>query len=85
MEQQQEHVISVEQRKKVSATAIDSVDAFSDRQMILSFAGGRIFITGERLKIVNFSKSSGAFSATGEISCVKYAAKGVGLGKKLFK
>lgn len=79
------HSINIEQCKRISATAIDSVDAFSDKQIILSFQGGRIIVAGSGMKIVNFSKTSGAFAATGEINSVRYAAKGIGLKSRLFK
>ncbi len=80
-----QHSLNIEQCKRVSATAIDSVDAFSDKQIILSYSAGRIIVTGSGMKIVNFSKTSGSFAATGDIISVRYAAKGMGLRQKLFK
>lgn len=85
MENSVAHSISIEQCKKVSATAIDSVDAFSDKQIIMSFPGGRIVVAGSGMKIVNFSKTSGSFAATGDIISVRYIGKGIGLKSKLFK
>lgn len=79
------HNLSIEQCKKISATAITSVDAFSDKQIILSYAGGRIAVTGANMKIVSFSKTNGGFSAVGEIYGVKYMQKGGSLKQKLFK
>ena len=79
------HNLSIEQCKRVSATAISSVDSFSDKQIVLSFAGGRIVVNGSGMKIVNFSKTSGAFSATGEITAARYIQKGGSLKQKLFK
>ena len=79
------HNLSIEQCKRVSATAITSVDSFSDKQIVMSFAGGRIVVNGSGMKIVNFSKTSGAFSATGEITSVRYIKKGGSLRQKLFK
>lgn len=81
----QPHTLSIEQCKKITATAIDSVDAFSEKQIILSYAGGRIAVSGDGMKIVAFSKSSGGFSATGEITSVRYMGKGIGFKGKLFK
>ena len=78
------HSVTVEQCKRITATAIESVDAFSDKQIILSYSGGRIAVAGSGMKIVAFSKSGGNFAATGDISSVRYLSKGVGL-KKLFK
>lgn len=79
------HNLTVEQCKRISATAILSVDAFSDKQILLTYQGGRIAVNGSGMKIVNFSKTSGAFSATGEISGVRYIGKGGSLRQKLFK
>ena len=79
------HSINIEQCKRITATAIDSVDAFSDKQIILSYGGGRIAVSGSGMKIINFSKTSGAFAATGDISAVRYMAKGLSLKGKLFK
>lgn len=55
------HTVTIEDCKKISATAIDSVDAFSSAQIVLSYSGGRITVAGSGLKIVAFSKQSGAF------------------------
>lgn len=79
------HGLNIEQCKKVTASAIVSVDAFSDKQIILSYSGGRIVINGSGMKIVNFSKTSGAFSATGNITGARYIQKGGSLRQKLFK
>ena len=79
------HNLSIEQCKKITASAISSVDAFSDKQIILSYSGGRIVVNGSGMKIVNFSKTSGAFSATGSITGVRYMQKGGSLRQKLFK
>ena len=79
------HNLSIEQCKRVSATQISSVDSFSDRQIVLSFSGGRIVVNGSGMKIVNFSKTSGAFSAIGEITGVRYVQKGGSLRQRLFK
>ncbi len=79
------HSLTVEDCKRVTASAIESVDAFTPSQIILSFAGGRITVQGSGLKIVGFSKGSGAFSAVGTINGVKYSAKGAKLTQKLFK
>lgn len=79
------HNLSVEQCKKITATQIASVDSFSDKQLVLTYSGGRIVVAGSDMKIINFSKSSGAFAATGNIISVRYAAKGGSLKQKLFK
>ncbi len=79
------HSISVEQGKKVTANAVSSVDSFSDKQIVLSYEQGRIVVTGSGMKIINFSKTSGSFAATGNVNGVRYLQKGSSLKQKLFK
>lgn len=85
LEQNEQHLLSVENCKRITATGIESVDAFSPSQLSLGYAGGRIIISGREMKITAFSKTSGQFSASGEITGVKYAAKALGFKQKLFK
>lgn len=84
MEQSEQHLISIENRKRFTATQIEAVEAFSPTQLVLSYAGGRIIVSGSEMKITAFSKSSGSFAASGTFNSVKYAQKGLGI-KKLFK
>ncbi|MCD8041100.1 MAG: YabP/YqfC family sporulation protein [Clostridia bacterium] len=79
------HSVTIEDCKKITATAIDSVDGFSSTQIILSFSGGRIIISGSGLKIINFSRSGGSFAATGTVNGIRYAGKAVNLKQRLFK
>ncbi len=70
-------VLTVEQQKKISLTGVESVDAFSDTEVRLTVAGKKMRITGSGLKVQAFSKGSGAFSAIGEVSVIRYGgAKG---------
>lgn len=79
------HSLGIEQCKKITATAIESVDSFSDKQIVMSYREGRIVVAGSGMKIINFSKTSGSFAATGEIISVRYLGKGIGLKSRLFK
>ncbi|MDE7162699.1 MAG: sporulation protein YabP [Clostridia bacterium] len=85
MEQNESHLISIENRKRLTATQIEAVEAFSPTQLVLSYAGGRIIVAGSDMKITSFSKSNGGFSASGTFTSVKYAQKGMGLKQKLFR
>lgn len=82
---EENHGLNIEQCKKVTATGIISVDAFSDKQIVLSYAGGKIVVSGSGMKIAGFSKTSGSFSAAGEIYGAKYIKKGGSLKQKLFR
>ncbi len=79
------HNLTVENCKRITATEITSVDSFSDKQMVLSYPNGRIVVQGSGMKIVNFSKSTGAFAAVGDIYGARYIQKGASLRQKLFR
>lgn len=79
------HNLTIEQFRRITATKIESVDSFSEKQIILTFDGGRILVTGDKLKIVNFSKTSGAFAASGVVTGAKYIPKGSSIRQKLFR
>lgn len=79
------HSIDIEQCKKITATQIESVDSFSDKQIILTYPSGKIVVAGTNMKITAFSKTSGCFCAVGEIISVRYMSKGLSLRGKLFK
>ncbi len=85
MEQSEQHVLNIENCKRITASGIISVDNFSPSSLSLTYSGGRIIISGSELKITAFSKTNGQFTATGTVSGVKYAGKAVGLKQKLFK
>lgn len=79
------HSLTIENCKKITATEITSVDSFSDKQIILGYSGGRIAVQGSGMKIINFSKSTGAFSAVGDIVSARYMQKNSSLKQKLFR
>ena len=84
MEQAEGHTLTIENRKRITATQIDAVNSFSASQIVLQYQGGKIVVSGSDMKITAFSKSSGQFTAQGSIDGVKYAHSGSGL-KGLFK
>lgn len=74
----------IEQQKKITVTGVESVDSFSPQQITITLEGGRAQISGEGLKITDFSKTSGKFAAVGEIAGVRFFKKKEKLGKRLF-
>ncbi len=78
------HTLTLEDTKRISATGIEGVRDFSPTQFTLVYAGGKIVVGGADMKMVGFSKQTGAFSASGSITSVKYGAGG-GLRNKLLK
>ena len=84
MEQAEGHTLSIESRKRITATQIEAVTSFSATQIVLQYQGGKILVNGSDMKITAFSKSSGQFTAQGVIDGVKYSHSGSGI-KGLFK
>lgn len=80
-----QHILNIENCKRITAGGIESVLSFSPSQLVLSYQGGKIVVTGSEMKITSFSKSNGQFTADGQITGVKYCGKSAGLKQKLFK
>ncbi len=70
----------------LSGVSVAEVTAFSDREIRLNLCDERkLTVSGEGLKIVNFSKDTGELSVSGKISGVTYREKGEKIIKRLFK
>ena len=65
-------ILTIERRKKISMTCVESVDAFSETRITLTVSGQRVTIDGNKLKILTFSQGSGNFSASGEVRALRY-------------
>ena len=75
--QENNSVISIEKKKSIQITAVESVNSFSEVKIALTLQGGeRLTVVGTNLKIVSFSKTNGAFLAEGAITGVNYGGKG---------
>jgi hypothetical protein len=82
--QDNKHSVTIEQRKNLTVSAVESVVAFSEVKIILSlFDGERMSVVGSGLKITGFSKTNGTFVAEGSITSVSYGGKSV--VSKIFK
>lgn len=82
--QENKHSVTIEQRKNITVSAVDSVVAFSEVKIILSLLGGeRMSILGTGLKITGFSKTSGSFVAEGTVTSVTYNGKSI--ASRIFK
>ena len=78
------HLVSIEQRKSISVSGVESVTAFSEVKIVLSLIGGeKMHVVGTGLKITGFSKTTGAFTAEGTIIGVNYGGKS--FASRLFK
>ncbi len=79
------HSLDIQQQKNITATGIESVASFSETQIVLTLSGNntRLYITGSGMKITGFSKTSGTFTATGNVGGVRYGGKS--LKSRLFR
>lgn len=78
----QAQTVLVEQRKRIAFTGVLSVDSFSEKQIALTLEGCGAVIGGEGLKVVDFSKTSGTFTAEGRVDGVRFTH---GRGKPLVR
>ena len=84
MQENNKHSILLEQRKNLTVSGVESVTAFSEVKIILSLIGGeKMNVIGMNLKITGFSKTSGSFTAEGQITGISYGGKS--FVSKLFK
>ena len=75
--QNQQHSVTIEQRKSITVSGVESVSAFSEAKIALRLLGGEsMHVAGIGLKIVGFSKTNGTCTAEGTISGVSYGGKG---------
>ncbi len=85
MEKVENEVLTLEGRKRLTLSLVDSVDGFSEESINLTIKGIKLKIVGEKLKIINFNKASGSFSCDGTVNEIKFGHKKVPLLKKIFK
>ena len=82
--QENKHTVIIEQRKLITVSGVESVNSFSEVRIVLTRIGGeKMSVVGTDLKITNFSKSTGAFTAEGSITSVQYGGKGI--AARIFK
>ena len=82
--QENKHSVTIEQRKSLTVSGVESVVAFSEMKIVLALiGGGRMTVVGTNLKITGFSKANGSFVEDGSVSSVSYGAKS--LASRLFK
>ena len=82
--QDNKHSVMLEQRKNLSVNGVESVSSFSEVKIVLTLLGGeRMSVIGSGLKITGFSKTSGTFTAEGDVMGISYGGKS--LAARIFK
>lgn len=85
MDEKKTETLTVEQQKRLNMTGVVSVDGFSERAVHATLGAGRMLISGENLKVLAFSKTTGNLSVDGRIDSVKFSGGKQPLVKRLFK
>ena len=82
--QEMKHSIVLEQKKNLTVNGVESVASFSEVKIVLTLSGGeRMNVIGSGLKITGFSKTSGNFTAEGDVVGISYGGKS--LTARIFK
>ncbi len=78
--------IELKDRKNLKVTCVLEVLGFSDKEIRLLLSNKqKLLITGEKLKVESFSKTSGEFLLEGQINCLKYQGERIGAIKRILK
>ena len=77
MSEERNSTLTLEDRRKISLTGVESVDAFSDNCIRLTVNGVKLTVTGSKFQLLAFSEGNGSFSAVGVVDALRY-----GGGKK---
>lgn len=76
---------TLEGRKRLTITGVNSVDGFSEKELKLTVNGTKVEIKGENIKITAYNNISGNFTADGKFMEIKFGAKKVPILKRIFK
>lgn len=77
MPEERNSTLTLEDRRKISLTGVESVDAFSDNCIRLTVSGVKLTVTGSKFQLLAFSEGNGSFYAVGVVDALRY-----GGGKK---
>lgn len=80
-----EESLTLDKRNKLSMTGVIAVDGFTEQSLKLSVGSGKVFITGENIKITSYNKANGNLSADGKFNQIKYGQEKAPIMKRIFK
>ena len=80
------HTVSIENQKKICASAVSEIESITSECIKLVLVGGkRVVILGQNLKLGAFSKQNATFWAEGNVFEVKYQSAKTSFIKKILK
>lgn len=82
------HKLCLNNRETLTLDGAKSVEAFSDKEIVLITIMGKLLVKGENLHIEKFNKETGEFLSTGKISSLVYTKSSADKGsfiERLFK
>ena len=85
---QKPHGVSLEARKKLTATGVSDVDSFDEETVVAYTSLGEMTVRGVHLKIRHLDVQSGELVIDGEITSLHYTdnqSRSVGFLRKLFR
>ena len=71
----QSHVLNLTDRKRLSISGVEDVEAFDEESVILSTAGGALTVHGSGLKISRLTLDGGELLVEGRIDAMEYAGE----------
>ena len=71
----QSHALSLTDRKRLSISGVEDVEAFDEETVALSTAGGALTIHGSGLKIERLTLDGGELLVEGRIDGLEYASE----------
>ncbi len=77
--------LTLDNQRKLFMSGVESVDAFSERELKLTLNGSRVLVGGEGIKITAYNKGSGSLSADGKFTSIRSDGKKAPLLKRIFK
>lgn len=72
----QTHALELTERKKLSVTGVEDVEAFDDCGVTLSTVGGLLTVRGSGLKLNRLNLDGGELLVEGKIDALEYAESG---------
>ena len=69
------HVLSIDNRERLTVTAVKDVSTFNEEKIMIVLAQGNLEVKGEKLNIQKLDLAEGKISVNGSINSVVYTHK----------